>query len=188
MYADERKRNELYHGAPSLEHFLKSLDMHVEVKKANEFAIPRIAQLTQRTNQLNLTTRRYTEAQIQTLCESERSRVYWVGVKDRFGDSGIVGAAIVEQNGDTWRIDTFLMSCRVIGRHIEDTLLTKIARDARELGIARLRGEYVPTPKNGLASDFYQRMGFQEGEPGQWWSEVATRHPDYSPCIHVYED
>jgi FkbH-like protein len=188
MYAEERKRGELHRDAPSLEHFLKSLQMQVEIKKADGFTIPRIAQLTQRTNQFNLTTRRYTEAHIQTFCQSERSRVYWVGVKDRFGDNGIVGAAIVEQNGETWHIDTFLMSCRVIGRQIEKTLLTRIAREARASGIQRLRGEYLPTGKNRIAKDFYAQMGFQQGETGQWWSEVSSCDPDYSPFIQVCED
>jgi FkbH-like protein len=188
MYVDDRKRNEQRQAAPSLEDFLRNLEMQVDVKQANAFTIPRIAQLTQRTNQFTLTTRRYNEAHIHAFCDSTSYKVYSVGVKDRFGDNGIVGAAIVEQSGTTCRIDTFLMSCRVIGRQIENTLLTKIARDAHAAGIQQMIGEYLPTPKNVLVKDFYAKMGFQQSAGQQWSRVVCTTHLVYPSFIQVCED
>lgn len=188
MYVEDRKRNEHRQVAPSLDEFLKNLEMQADVKRANSFTIPRIAQLTQRTNQFNLTTRRYNEVQIQALCDLQKYNVYSISVKDRFGDSGIVGVAIVEQVGANCRIDTFLMSCRVIGRQVEKVLLSKIARDAHAAGMLEMMGEYLPTSKNSLVKDFYLQMGFKR-DPGEpWWRAPITGYLTFPSFIRVCED
>jgi FkbH-like protein len=87
-------------------------------------------------------------------------RIYILGLKDKFGDNGTVGLAIVEIQPKRWRVDTFLMSCRVIGRQVEDALVDRICRDAAEAGCVSISAEYIPTAKNNLVADFWDKMGF----------------------------
>ena len=117
--------------------------------------------MTQRTNQFNLTTRRYSEADIQAFAGSEKNRVYFLKSGDRFGDHGIVGACIVRIENDSWELDTFLMSCRVIGRGIENAFLYDICRKASEDRIKNVVGRYFPTRKNQMAEGFYPNAGFK---------------------------
>lgn len=161
MYrADVNRRAVLKSGA-DLESFYKSLDMKMTVGRAEPNVIPRIAQLTQKTNQFNLTTRRYTEAEIAQLSRSVDSRVYWMDLADKFGPNGIVGVLIAnELKAGTWKIDTFLMSCRVIGRNVEQAFFATVAEEFAEAGVTQLIGEYIPTQKNALVVDLYARLGF----------------------------
>ncbi len=182
MYAAQRQRSRLEKTAVSLDDYLTSLDMVCTIRLAEEKDIKRAAQLTRRTNQFNLTTRRYTEADIRRMCDSPDWNVYVLGLKDKFGDNGTVGLALVEKKpsnaGDTttqakawngsdtttasvWRIDTFLMSCRVIGRQAEDALVDRICTDAINAGARQLHAEYIPTQKNALVADFWKKTGFQ---------------------------
>ena len=172
MYAAQRQRTQLEKTSISLEDYLKSLEMICSIRPAEEKDLKRAAQLTQRTNQFNLTTRRYTEADIRHMLESSQWNVYVLGLKDKFGDNGTVGLALVEAKarngsdvmidnpGTTWRIDTFLMSCRVIGRQAEDALIDRICRDALDVGAKSLEAEYIKTQKNGLVMDFWDKMNF----------------------------
>ena len=160
MYVGKRKRAELQESAASLDDFLYSLDIKVDVRPADEFNLPRIVQLLRKTNQFNLTTRRYSDAETKQLSESDDSRVYSMGVEDKFGNEGIVGVAIARRDADAWIIDSYLMSCRVIGRSIETAFLAKIVSDARNDGAKRVIGEFIPTKKNKPAVDFYERHGF----------------------------
>ncbi len=184
MYAAERSRREIRSNSVDMESFLADLQIRVKVSRADPFSIPRIAQLTQRTNQFNATTRRYSPADVERLAGDKGTRVYAVSASDRFGDSGIVGAAVVCVEGDAWRLDSFLMSCRVLGRRIEDAFLARIATDAAEASALRLVGEVIFTKKNIPARDFYERMGFalvrQEPERTVWEapaSAVSRRMP-----------
>jgi FkbH-like protein len=158
-------------GAATLEDFLESLRTRVEIFAARAEDIPRVAQLTQKTNQFNVTTRRYTEPQIAAMVDDPAWRVYALKAADRFGDHGLVGVALVEGSGDDWRIDTFLLSCRVIGRHVETALIHAISADASNVG-SGLVGEFSPTAKNAPAADFYDRHGFTpidgEGDVRRW--------------------
>ncbi len=145
--------------------FLKSLDIHLTIASANEYNIPRIAQMTQKTNQFNLTTKRYTDADIKTMLE-KGGQVYCLSVADRFGDSGITGCIIV--NGD--EIDSFLLSCRILGKGIETAFIKKVFQMLREQGIAELRASYCPTAKNVQVKEFYEKVGLQcvsENEQGE---------------------
>jgi len=161
MYYTRRKRTQMMISAGSLEEFLTSLDMVAEIRKADEFSVPRIASLINRTNQFNLTTRRYTQSEVEQMTKCpERFLVYGLRVTDRFGDEGIVGVAIVRKEERQWVIDSFLMSCRVIGRKIETVLLAKVVEDAQKSGVSYLVGEYVPTGKNEPAKSFYEMQGF----------------------------
>jgi FkbH-like protein len=149
----------------------------------------RVAQLTQKTNQLNMTTRRYSEQDIERLAAADDWRVYWARVVDRFGDNGIVGVMIVEQQDSVWHIDTFLMSCRVIGRTVETAMLGVLVEQARQRGIERLVGQFIPTAKNAPAQKIYTENGFRcisEGDNGSHWELNLTTEnlvpPEWIEC------
>lgn len=169
---EDRRRGDMYRAqvarrahedrCSNLDDFLKSLEIEVSIEPAIPFSIPRIAQLTQKTNQMNMTTRRYTEAQVRSLVSDPLRAVFSVSSKDRFGDDGIVGVMILIFSGEDCVIDTLLLSCRVIGRGIEQAMLAFIADVSRERGLRAVVGEFIPTPKNQPASGFYERMGFKK--------------------------
>ena len=162
MYYAKKRRRDLMGSMSSIEDFLKSLDMRAEIRLADSFTVPRITSLVNRTNQFNLTTRRYNQAEVEQMCSrSDDFQIYSMKINDRFGDEGIVGVAIIRKEGRRWIIDSFLLSCRVIGRTVEAALLAKIAEDARESGASALIGEYIPTKKNSPARSFYSDHGFE---------------------------
>ena len=161
MYAEHRRRKEFKKAATDITEYLKDLGMIVTIENANSFNIQRISQLTQKTNQFNMTTRRYMEEDIKQFSKNNNFFVISVKVEDKFGDNGITGAAIVEKNADEWRIDTFLLSCRVIGRRIEETLLAYILKESKKEKVKTLIGEFIPTKKNIPAKDFYKNNGFR---------------------------
>lgn len=163
MYNQQKKRTQLKKKVKDLESFLKDLNIEIEIKKANEFTIPRISQLTKKTNQFNLATKRYTEENINEFTKSSEYLVYSVSVKDKFGDNGLTGAFIIHKRStEEWEIDTFLLSCRVIGRNIENVMLYSILNKAKNEGIKKIIGKYIPTEKNTLVKDFYKINNFKK--------------------------
>lgn len=162
MYADQRKRVEFEKTATDIDEYLKGLGTVVTLEIANKFNIPRISQLTQKTNQFNTTTRRYLEDEIARMASSDRYLVAAVKVEDKFGDSGTTGVAIVEKNSGKWKVDSFLLSCRVIGRGVEDALLAYIIAEARRAGAKAIVGEFIPTKKNLPAKDFFKNRNFKQ--------------------------
>jgi FkbH-like protein len=187
MYAEQTARADLESRATSLVDFLRSLEMEIDIRSMSPDALPRIAQLTQKTNQFNMTTRRYSEQELSELAANPSARVYQVRVRDRLGDSGLVGAAITRADEDGWEIDTLLLSCRVIGRTIEKAMLAKIADDAIEDGARRLHGWFLTTKKNLPASGFYADNGFsliQSGDGASRWElDLDTTRPSYPEWI-----
>ncbi len=161
MYKAETSRKKLRAQTTDLTQYLKSLEMILTFCVADEFTIPRIAQLTQRTNQFNLTTRRYTETDIRDFSKSGDSDVFGVRLQDKFGDSGIIGAVILKYESAGASIDTFLLSCRILGRGVEEAVLHRVLERAIEKGCRQVVGEYIPTRKNGQAAEFYQTRGFE---------------------------
>jgi FkbH-like protein len=165
LYKAETERKQLKTQITDLSEYLNSLETKVEVFPVDSFSISRVSQLTQRTNQFNLTTRRYTEAEIKSFSESQSSRVYCIKSSDRFGDHGTVGACIVKTTKEnTWELDVLLMSCRVLGRGIEEAFMHFICEEIKKEGAQTLIGRYLPTKKNGMAKDFYKRLRFGEVE------------------------
>lgn len=162
MYKAEasRKRAASTFTANSLDEYYRYLEMHAKIHRATPMAIPRLAQLTQRTNQFNLTTQRYSEAEILALCTGESSRVYSLHLTDRFGELGIVGEVILKKEAGICQIDTFLLSCRVIGRGVENLLLKFCEDVANDWKCTELYGRYLPTRKNEQVKDFYLKNGF----------------------------
>jgi len=160
MYNQQRQRNELKSKITNMDGFLKSLDMQVEIAKATNFTIPRISQLTKKTNQFNLTTKRYTEEEIRNFNEDPNYGVYSINVRDKFGDNGLTGVIILNKNEGELIIDTFLLSCRIIGRNVEKIMLYFIQEYARKNNFLRIIGEYIPTKKNSVCSNLYMENGF----------------------------
>ena len=153
------KRQRLRRAAPDLETFIRSLDITLVIERQNRAAIPRVSQLTQRTNQFNLTTKRYSPGDIERLMDN--GFVYSMRMEDRFSDYGIVGVAIVTDTGtDSWEIDSFMLSCRAFGRRIESELVAAVLADAGAVGIKVVRARYAATAKNGMSRDFFPRHGF----------------------------
>jgi FkbH-like protein len=182
LYTAERKRTEFQRTAGSLAEFLESLQLKVKVLDYDAFTKPRIAQLTQKTNQFNATTKRYTEEEIERMVRSGRYNVKCFQAKDRFGDYGIIGTYIIEKGTDVWSIDTFLMSCRVIGKGVEHVIMAKLMEDAKRAEIKQLLGTYLQTKKNVPMKDFFHTCGFtpvgSDVEDGCWQFNVAEqRYP-----------
>lgn len=161
MYREDSQRKKLAETVVDLSVYLRSLQMHATLRLADDFAVSRISQLTQRTNQFNLTTRRYLEHDVQLLLKDELAEVLTLDLKDRFGDMGMVGVCILRYQSDHAQIDTLLLSCRAFGRRAEDVLLTGALQLARDYGVKKIKTEYLPTAKNGIASNFYEQKGFK---------------------------
>jgi len=147
--------------------------------------------MTQKTNQFNLTTRRYQATDIKAMLDSPDTFVYALRYADRFGDAGLVGLAIVRTRAKDWLIDSLLLSCRVIGRTVEQALLVYLARQARQAGVQRLIGEYIPTAKNVLVKDFYPSRGFEQiaahDGPTQFQANLDKLPSDYADYLQVEE-
>jgi FkbH-like protein len=159
-YDDQKRRQELQRASKSPEEFFSSLEQVVEIRPAGPSNISRMALLTQKTNQFNLTTRRYAEQQIAAIASDTEADVFAMRVKDVYNDNGIVGVLILRYRDAICEIDTFLLSCRVIGRTVETALLAFACKRAKERGATTLSGKFVPTKKNAPAADFYPRHGF----------------------------
>lgn len=168
MYAQQRKRIELEKTSTNLDDYLSQLGIRVTVKKADEFTIPRIAQLVLKTNQFNLTTRRYQEEDIMKFSKEESMLVACAQVEDKFGDNGITGAYIIKKDSPLeWTIDTFLLSCRVMGRGVEEAIMGFILKAAKKEGVITVKGQYIPTKKNKACEQFLGNLGFKK--EGQNW-------------------
>ncbi len=185
FYAAQRQRR-IEPSSLSVEDYLRGLEMDVQVAAVDEHSIPRVAQLTQKTNQFNLTTRRYSDADIRALSGSPDHDVWAVRLRDRFGDAGIIGVVILGHEGRRSTIDSFLLSCRILGRGIEDVLLALCVRRSAARGSRELTGEYIPTARNGRVRDFYPSRGFVESAGGFSRSvEGAETEPLSAPVVSV---
>jgi FkbH-like protein len=138
--------------------------MEVTVLPVDAASLSRTAQLTQKTNQFNVTTRRYTEAEVARRASDPDWVVATIGVRDRFGDNGIVGVVMAQKHGSALDIDTVLLSCRVIGRTIETAMLAHLCERARSLGADSLAGTVVPTAKNEPARELFAQHGFAQSD------------------------
>lgn len=162
QYQAEFKRKDMLNTAASLEDYLKGLKMTGVIKRFEPDKFARIAQLTQRSNQFNLRTVRYTEDDIRKISEDDRYITAYCTLKDKFGDHGLVSVIILEKkSADEVFIDTWLMSCRVLKRGMEEFVINSLVELVQKWGFRRITGEYIQTAKNSMVSDIYQRMGFQ---------------------------
>jgi len=176
MYAAQVKRSVFENTTSSMDEFLSGLQMKLVIGKVDDFSTPRVAQLTQKTNQFNLTTKRYTEEEISKFAKSDDYITLYAQLIDRFGDNGITGTVIIKKNGDEWQIDTFLLSCRVMFRTVEDAIMAYMLEIARCSKVRSITGEYIPTKKNLPVKDLYRRLNFslvaEKGESSLWHMDV----------------
>jgi FkbH-like protein len=177
-YAAVEERSRLANESSNLEDYLASLETKVEVGCNTRAQVARVAQLTQKTNQFNLTTRRYTESEIQERMQNSSWRVFWCACRDRFADEGVIGAALVETRNQEWLIDTFLVSCRVLGRGVEKAFLGAICDQACCSGAKLVRGEYIRSAKNSQTENFLETCGFTADErtadSAQWHLDLPA--------------
>ncbi len=159
-YRGNAERREAEAGASNVEDFLASLQMAGRIEPITPSSLERSTQLVNRSNQFNLTTRRYSSAELKSICEQSDWITRTVSLKDRFGDNGLISVLLARVDDGVMILDTWLMSCRVLKRGVEDYLLNHLVLTAREQGVTAIRGEYIPTEKNGLVRDHYEKLGF----------------------------
>ena len=178
QYQVEAKRNMLQKNFTNEADFLKSLNMVSLVEPFNKFNSPRVAQLSQRSNQFNLRTVRYTEADVEMLSNKNQDyHTFSFTLEDKYGDNGLICVLILKtENKNILFVDTWLMSCRVLKRGMEHFVLNTIVNYAKEKGYSTVKGEYIPTEKNEMVKDHYLKLGFQQ--TGNFWElNVLTYEP-----------
>lgn len=180
FYEGNARRQQALTQSEGLDAYLASLAMEIEFSAFRPVDQARVAQLINKSNQFNLTTRRYTEMQVAAMADEPGVETLQVRLRDAFGDNGLIAAVIVRLCAPgTWEIDSWLMSCRVLGRRVEEAVLQELCRRAAASGIAWLKGVYRPTVRNGLVVDHYRKLGFDPVDQGPdgdtvWSMAVAT--------------
>lgn len=182
MYRAAQERNQTQALFASLDDYLKALDLMVRVEWGEAISVARAAQLTQKTNQFNLTTRRYTESDLTRMLVEGDFAITTFAVSDRYGDYGITGLAIIriEARREVAYLDTFLMSCRVIGRNVERAFFDYLVGKLRKIDIRKLQAEYFKTLKNDQVAGFYDSLGFYRK-----FSEAGSR--EYELVLGDYQ-
>lgn len=169
QYQKEAQRLSSRESFTNEDDFLKSLNMVSVTKPFDNFTIPRVSQLSQRSNQFNLRTIRYTEEDVKRIAESNNYLTLSFTLEDKFGDNGLICAVILEKQADNKLfIDTWFMSCRVLKRDVESYVLNAIVELAKQNGFSKIIGEYIPTPKNEMVRDHYKKLGFESFDENQW--------------------
>ena len=164
-----------------MDSYLKSLKMCAQINSFDNFNIPRIAQLSQRSNQFNLRTIRYTEDEVVNLMTSENHLTFYVKLKDKFGDYGLISMVILEKQKGKLFIETWIMSCRVLKRGVEKLLLNKVVEKAKELKFNTIIGEYIPTTKNIIVKNFYKNLNFKK--KNKQWELNIRDHNNFDTFI-----
>lgn len=184
MYEENAKRKQLQKSFEDYDEYLRSLEMKAEIKPFSPVYMSRIAQLTNKSNQFNLTTKRYTQSEIEKAAEDPERITLYGKLTDRFGDNGVVSLVIGRidgENKDELHIELWLMSCRVLKRKMENAMMDSLIDCAGQRGVARIRGYYYPTAKNAMVKEFYGEMGFtkvSEDEKGNSvWEYVIGETP-----------
>jgi len=188
QYQDAHNREAYQGSVGSVEDFLRGLGLRVDIALADDGSMARVVQLLAKTNQFNLTTRRHDEPTIRRRTASGEWRVYTMRVTDRFGDFGLTGIAIVVPGDGSWHLESFLMSCRVIGKSVETALLARIAQDARGAGARSLTAEFIDSGRNQVASTFLPGHGFTPDSDGRWSRSLDTPGldcPAWIEAIHT---
>jgi FkbH-like protein len=181
MYKDQVKRESIKKEFKDIEDYLASLELKIIIFENDESIIPRMSQMSQKTNQFNLTTKRYTESDIQHFIYDKNTDVYAFSVEDKFGDSGVTGLSIVSLNSDIniADIDTLLMSCRVIGRNIEYVFMDYIIEKMKEKYIKTIRAKFITTQKNEQVELFYEKCSFilnESSDSGKYYSLDVNKY------------
>ena len=159
QYREESQRVVLQQSFATVDEYLAGLQMEARIEGITPFNISRCAQLTQRSNQFNLTTIRYSEEQLRQFIDNGGAALC-ISLKDKFGDYGLISLALLEKDNDLTRINTWIMSCRVLKRGVEELMVNEIVKKAKELGCNIVSGTYLRTQKNGMVGGLYSNMGF----------------------------
>lgn len=160
LYIEQRQRDESSKNFSDLDDFLKSLNLKILISKNSEKDIPRIAQLINKTNQFNMTTLRMSEEEVRSYISSNSKIIYSIEINDKFGDYGLSGVLLVSLSGDLAMIDNFLLSCRVLGRKVENTILNYLFEQLKKKGIKRVDAKFIKSKKNKPAESLYSESGF----------------------------
>ncbi len=190
MYLANRKRSELQESFADYTEYLKSLEMDADILPFEKMYMPRIAQLTNKSNQFNLTTKRYTQDNIEQAAANPSNMTLYGRLRDKFGDNGIVSLMIGNIREDELHIDLWLMSCRVLKRDMEFAMMDEVVRNALLRGVKSIYGYYYPTSKNKMVSDFYITQGFElisEDEEGNktYRLEISDGYENKNHVIRV---
>ena len=160
MYVSERRRKDLKKKVGSIDDWLKGLKIRIKIEELNKANLPRAAQLLNKTNQMNLAARRLTESELESWVKSGDRKLWTFRVSDRFGDSGLAGIASLEMKKGSGEITDFVLSCRVMGRNIEEAMLSLVIEYARSAGLSEVCAEYIPSSKNKPCLEFFSKSGF----------------------------
>ncbi|MEY4134436.1 MAG: hypothetical protein RL386_786 [Bacteroidota bacterium] len=167
----ENARRDAFQQTVSYETFIQSLEIELTISRVNKFSLARVAQLTQKTNQFNLTTRRYSEPDIEAMAQAGH-QVFTLDVRDRFGEYGLTGVAICRPEGNNgWQIDSFLLSCRILGKQIESAFLYEVLSFLKRNGASKVGAAYLPSPKNQQTATFFDTVGFTRISSGEGSSD-----------------
>ena len=193
MYKENAKRAKLEASFDNYGDYLTSLEMKGTIKPFEPIYMERIAQLSNKSNQFNLTTKRYTRAEIEETAASDEYIDIYGKLQDKFGDNGVVSVVIGHKNGDVLDLDLWIMSCRVLKRDMEFAMMDELVHRAREAGIKIIHGYYYPTVKNKMVKDFYGLMGFElinEDSDGNrtWEFKIKDDYKDKNQYIAVNSD
>jgi FkbH-like protein len=192
-YRADSARQALESSVEDLDAFLRSLHLVARIGSVTDATLERGVQLINRSNQFNVTTKRYANADLLRMMASPAWVTRTVSLQDRFGDNGLISVLLAEQRGDALAIDTWLMSCRVLKRGVERMLLNQLVAAARQRGVARLLGLYIPTAKNGLVREHYAGLGFAPLPAAPGDAEGTTHWElridgDWQPLSHFIEE
>jgi FkbH-like protein len=183
MYSSEAKRTALKTDFGSLEDWLRSLEIRVRVEPLKPENLGRIAQLFNKTNQMNLRTRRMTEAELFSWATGRSQSIWGFVVEDRFGSYGLTGVVGLRRQGASAFLEDFVLSCRVIGRRIEETMVHFACGIARKAGASEIRAEYLATAKNAPCLEFWNRSGFERIGDGQLFVRELARDYPLPECV-----
>ena len=192
MYRDNMERNKIMASFTNYDDYLKSLEMHAKIESFIPLYMARIAQLTNKSNQFNLTTKRYTQAEIEEVSKDDNYLTLYGKLEDIFGDNGVISVIIGHINKTILDIDLWIMSCRVLKRDVEKAMLDVLVKRALEKGIKEIHGYYYPTAKNGMVKDFYELQGFtkiKEDDKGntEWILKIDKDYEPKNKLIRVEE-
>lgn len=179
IYRADVRRSRASADFSRLDDFYRSLEMKMRVWIDHREQAPRLAQLTQKTNQFNLTTRRYGVTEIEEMTARPDVRLYDIELSDRYGSNGIVGLVITRLSDESAEIDTFLLSCRVIGRNVESALFAFVVNDLHALGIHTISARFIPTERNAPISGLLDQLGFEAGDDLRTFTITPMVYPDY---------
>lgn len=188
-YQANAKRNAIQVAATDISAYLRSLEMVIDFKPFDAANMARISQLVNKSNQFNLTTRRYTERDLDVMTAEPDAFTLQVRLTDRLGDNGMISVIICRRAGPGWEIDTWLMSCRVLGRQVEEAVVRELLAHAPAHGVTTILGTYIPTSRNGMVAGHYEKLGFAPAGAGdtegstRWELAVAGARSGSEPLI-----